>query len=299
MLRPLTLLLTLAALVAAERVARAQACCVGASGLTPGWLTNHERALVGAQLRLSQTHGTYPSSGPFYVPTPGRDARVETSLFATYRLFPRAQVSAFMPLVTTRRRSGAVTEHRTAFGDFTLVGRYDLIRAGESTIPGIAILAGAQAPTGKEPSAGTGLLAADVNGIGSWEVNGGVSIEQTFGHVVLHGTVLAGYRFPATILGEEQRLGPRALYLVAGGWVFDSDVALLGTLTHASDGDATLAGEDAVGTGFRSTQLAFLVVAPLTDTLRLRTSVFTDVPPLGRNRPALGGTSISLAKTWF
>jgi len=40
-------------------------------------------------------------------------------------------------------------------------------------------------------------------------------------------------------------------------------------------------------------------VAPLTDTLRLRTSVFTDVPPLGLNRPALGGTSISLAKTWF
>lgn len=298
-IRPLTVLVALLALVASERHAHAQACCVGASGLTPGWLTNHERALVGAQLRLSGTHGTYPSSGPFYVPTPGRDARIETSLFGTYRLLPRAQVSVFMPVITTRRRSGAVTEQRTAFGDLTLVARYDIIRAGESRIPGIAILAGGQAPTGKDPTEGTPLLAADVNGIGSWEINGGVSIEQTFGHVVLHATVLAGYRFPTTIFGEKQSLGPRALYLLAGGWVFDNDIALMATVTHASDGDATLAGDDAVGTGFRSTQLAFLVVAPLTDTLRLRTSVFTDVPPLGLNRPALGGTSISLAKTWF
>lgn len=281
------------------RPAWAQACCIGASGLTPGWLTNHERALVGAQLRLSETWTTYPTVGSFYSRTPEHDARVETSLFATYRVLPRGQISAFMPVETIRRRSLGGTDTRTSLGDFTLVGRYDFIRAGESWIPGIAVLAGTQAPTGRSSDEGTSNLAADVNGLGTWEFNGGVSVEQTFGHLVLHTTVLVGYRLPNEVLGEEQHLGWRALYLVAAGWVFDNDVALMGTLTHASDGDATLAGMEAKDTGFRSTQAALLVVSPLTDNLRLRTSVFTDVPPLGVNRPALGGTSISLARTWF
>ncbi len=287
------------AVVAVERTANAQACCVGASGLTPGWLTNHERALVGAQLRLSETWTTYPVEGPFYGRTRERDTRIEPSLFATYRVLPRAQISAFMPLETIRRRSPGGTDTRTSFGDLTVVGRYDFVRAGESWIPGIAVLVGTQAPTGRSSDEGTSNLAADVNGIGTWEINGGASVEQTFGHLVLHVTVLTGYRLPNKVLGEDQHLGWRALYLGAVGWVFNNDVMLMGTLTHASDGDATLDGRDAPGTGFRSTQAAMLVVTPLTDNLRLRTSVFTDVPPLGVNRPALGGTSISLAKTWF
>jgi hypothetical protein len=287
------------AIALSSSVASAQACCVGASGLTPGWLTNHERALVGAQLRLSETWSRYPVVGDFYSRNPEHDTRVETSLFGTYRVLPRGQVSAFMPLVTVRRRTLGGTDTQTSFGDLTVVGRYDFIRAGESWIPGIALLAGTQAPTGRSSEDGTSNFAADVNGIGTWEINGGVSIEQTFGHLVVHATVLAGYRLPNEVLGEEQHLGWRALYLGAVGWVFESDVALMGTLTHTSDGDATLAGEPARDTGFRSTQAAFLVVVPILDTLRLRTSVFTDVPPLGQNRTALGGTSISLAKTWF
>lgn len=296
------LVATFATLLALEERAWAQACCVGASGLTPGWLTNHERALIGAQLRLSETWDTYPAKGSFYSRSPEHDTRIETSLFATYRFqpwLPRFQVSAFMPVQTVRRRSLGGTDTRTSFGDLTVVGRYDFIRAGESWIPGIAVLAGTQAPTGRSSDEGTSNLAADVNGIGTWEINGGVSIEQTFGHLVLHTTILAGYRLPNTVLGEPQHLGWRALYLGAAGWVFDNDVALMLTLTHSSDGDATLGGIPAKDTGFRSTQAAFLVVTPLTDNLRLRTSVFTDVPPLGVNRPALGGTSISLAKTWF
>ena len=75
MLRKPAAALMLALGLVAPRDARAQACCVGASGLTPGWLGNHEQALVGAQVRLSGTHGTYPSSGSFFARQPGRDAR--------------------------------------------------------------------------------------------------------------------------------------------------------------------------------------------------------------------------------
>lgn len=282
-----------------DRTAHAQACCVGASGLTPGWLTNHERFLVGAQLRVSETHGTYPTSGPFFVPTPGRDTRIETSLFGSFRYAPRGQVSVSAPIVTTRRRSGAIVERRTAPGDLAVVTRYDLVRAGESRIPGVALLAGIGAPSGTPADTGAPLLGADVTGIGAWELNVGGSVEQVFGHVVLHATALLGYRLPREVAGTDQHLGLRGLYVVAGGWVFDDDVSLLATLTHTSEGDATIAGEDAPGTGSRVTQAALLVIVPISDTLRLRTSAFTDLPPLGVNRPALGGTSISIAKTWF
>jgi hypothetical protein len=282
-----------------ERVAFAQACCVGASGLTPGWLTNHERFLVGAQARVSETHGTYPSSGAFFERTPEHDTRVETTLFGSFRWAPRGQASVGFPLVATRRRAGAIVESGTSPGDLTLIGRYDFVRAGESYVPGLALLAGVQAPTGTPSDAGTGRLAADVTGTGAWEMSAGGSIEQVFGHLVLHATALFGYRLARDVLGVEQRLGLRALYLVAGGWVFDDDVSILATLSHVSEGDAIVAGEVASGTGSRTTQAALLVIVPFSDTLRLRTSAFTDLPPLGVNRPALGGTSISIMKSWL
>lgn len=288
-----------AATVSAARSAHAQACCVGASGLTPGWLMTHERALVGAQVRLSGAHGTYPTSGGFTTQEPGRDARVEPTIYASYRFLPRGQVSLSMPFVGTRRRSGAIVETRARPGDLTLIGRWDFVRPGESRIPGIALLAGVLAPTGRPSDRGTGLLGADVTGIGAWEGNAGVSVEQTFGHVVVHATVLAGLRTPRTVLGLEQQLGVRALYLAGVGWVWDDDTSMLLTLTHLSEGDATVDGATAPGTGFRATQAALVMSTPITDTLRLRTSVFTDIPPLGLNRQALGGTTLGLMKTWF
>lgn len=299
--RTAALFAAIGALAASEGVARAQACCVGASGLTPGWLTNHEKALVGAQMRVSETIGTYPSVGPYYRPTPDKDTRIEPSLFGTIRIVPRAQVSAFVPLEFVRRRSHGIVERRTAFADTTLVGRYDLVRAGESSwLPGIGVLVGTQIPTGTPAEKGTGVLDADVTGLGEWEVNGGLLVEQTFGHFVAQATAVAGYRFPRTILGTtREHLGWRGLYVLGAGYVFDSDVALLGTVSHWSEGDTTVAGKVADGTGFRATQASFLVVVPLTDTLRVRTAMFSDVAPLGTNRPALAGTSLSMMKTWY
>jgi hypothetical protein len=285
--------------LAAPKDARAQACCVGASGLTPGWLANHEQWLVGAQLRLAGTHGTYPTRGSFYEAPVGRDARIESSLFATARVLQRGQVSVFAPLATVRRRAGDIVETRTSLGDLTLVGRYDVIRPGESRVPGIALLAGGVFPTGTPSDRASPRLAADASGTGAWEGNAGLSVEQVYGKVVLHATALFGLRAPREVLGVTQTLGPRALYLFASGYVFDGDVAVLGTITHTSDGDATVGGVEAPGTGFRATQLAMLVVVPISDTVRIRTSAFTDVPPLGNNRQALGGTSVSLLKSWF
>jgi hypothetical protein len=281
------------------RAAWAQACCVGASGLTPGWLANHEKVLVGAQLRVAETHGTYPTSGGFFTSPPGKDTKVETSLFASARFLPRGQVSAFMPLSTTRRNVDGRVETGTAFGDLGITARYDFVRAGESRIPGISGLFGLMVPTGRPSDKTTGVLAADVTGIGTWEVNAGVSVEQTWNGVIAHATALGGLRTARDVFGVSQHLGPRGLFLAAAGYVFEGEVTILGTFTHIVEGDATVAGEPASGTGYRTSQLAMLVLVPLSDAWRLRTSVFTDVPPLGTNRPAMGGTSISLLRSWM
>src|SRR5262249_15547781 len=153
-----------------------------------------------------------------------RDARAEPSLFATARLVDRAQLSVFAPLVAVRRRSGDLVETRTTPGDISVVGRYDFVRPGASRIPGLALLAGATSRPGTPTAHATGMLAADATGIGAWEGNAGLSIEQVYGKVVFHGTALLGLRAPRDVLGVSQTLGPRALFLLAGGYVFDGDV---------------------------------------------------------------------------
>jgi hypothetical protein len=227
-----------------------------------------------------------------------RASRDERVRFGSY--LPRAQVSVLAPFVVVRRRAGALVETRSAPGDTAIITRYEVTRTGERAhLPGVSVLAGIQLPTGTPPDETTGLLAADATGIGAFEASAGASVEQTFGHLLLHATLLGGYRVPRAVLGVDQHLGWRALYVFGAGWSFDDEVSILGTLSHASEDDATIAGASAPGTGFRTTQLALLVVVPITDTLRLRTSAFTDFPPLGVNRPALGGTAISLARSWL
>ena len=81
--------------------------------------------------------------------------------------------------------------------------------------------------------------------------------------------------------------------------MFENEVTLLGTLSHSIEGDATVAGETASGTGFRTTQAALLAIVPIGDHYRLRTSVFTDLPPLGTNRQVFGGTSISILRSFM
>jgi hypothetical protein len=111
-------LVALFGVFAVEGRAHAQACCVGASGLTPGWLDNHEQALVGLQTRLATTHGTYPARGEFYAPPPGRDASLEPTLFGTIRLLSRAQASVSVARASRASRgsrSSPACKRRQAF----------------------------------------------------------------------------------------------------------------------------------------------------------------------------------------
>lgn len=286
----------LAALACSTHIslAHGQACCASGSGLTPGWLGNHDKALVGVQVRGSATWGTYPYGDGFFERAATRDARYEGGLFGALRLLPRAQVAAFAPVDVTRRFGAHGREAGGGVGDLSLMGRYDLVRTGELRIPGIALLAGALLPTGRPVDRATGLLAADATGTGTFEFDLGMSVEQTFGRALLHATALAGPRLPRDVLGQREALGTRGLFVLAGGYVFEGETSLLLSLSHASEGDASIDGARARGTGTRTTQAAVIAVVPLSDSLKLRSTVFSDLPPLGENRPTLAGSSLAI-----
>ena len=49
--------------ISCPRAAQAQACCAGASVITPARLELHEKALVGVQLRAAAVIGSYDTGG--------------------------------------------------------------------------------------------------------------------------------------------------------------------------------------------------------------------------------------------
>src|SRR5262249_54157385 len=65
-----------AAVLAAATAAHAQACCAGATALSPGRLELHESALVGLQARLSGITGSFDQRGAF-IPNPRGTTEVD------------------------------------------------------------------------------------------------------------------------------------------------------------------------------------------------------------------------------
>jgi len=285
----------------ASRVAAAQACCGGASAVTPGWLGEQERALVGVQLRAMRPFASYRVVGPFFAPPPGDELRLDPTLFGSLRVLPRSQVSVSTSFAVQRRTRPSGAETGLGVADVALSARYDVLRPGESaSLPGVAIVPSLTVPTGRPPDASRTLFATDVTGIGAWELGLAFIFERAFGHVALHGTGAAYWRAPRGVLGLPQQLGPRGVVLVGAGWVFDDGVAAWLSVSHSFELDAAVDGQRAQGTGRRATQASVIVMLPLSDAWRARGALFTDVPAgvLGENQLASVGLTGSLMRTF-
>src|ERR1700722_7400124 len=184
-----------------------QACCAGAGALTPGRLQLHEDALVGTQLHAGvvlgsfDAKGTYAPTGPHYA-----EDDYEEDLFGAVRVFQRGQVALLVPFIETYRSESGTNELGGGIGDVNLSLRHDFILAAESKIvPGIAVLAGITAPTGTPADAynPSKPLDTDTTGIGAWQGNVGLALEQTYGPWLLNVTELVAWRAPRTVkIGE-------------------------------------------------------------------------------------------------
>ncbi len=298
--RAVCLLLALAAWGTSSR-ARAQACCAGGSVVTPGRLELHENALAGVQLHAANVIGSYDVTGRYVGAPPGStELDFEEDLFAAARVLGRGQVTLLVPLVETRRANPPAlggAHLGGGLGDINASARYDFVRAGESAyVPGVALLAGLTAPTGTSPEQATQPLAVDATGIGAWQVNGALAIEQTYGPWLVNATGIVAKRTPR----YGQTLGTQVTFLLAGAYTFPNDAAVALSASYAFEGDATAGSADVPDSSKRVTVVTLSGLYPVTDTWRLLGGMFLDPPvgQLGSNQPAAAGLTLTVIRSW-
>ena len=295
--RTLALLVALAVWGCPSR-ARAQACCAGGSAVTPGRLELHEDALVGVELKAASLLGSYDTSGR-YITNPAGDTEgdFEEDLFGAVRVLRRGQVALLVPLVETQRQDPRDGGHfGGGIGDINLSARYDFVVAGESRlIPGVAVLAGVTLPTGKPPELASPPLAVDATGIGAYQINAALALEQTFGPWLVNATGLLAIRTPR--FGEQ--LAPQGTLLAAAAYTLPSDAAIALSASYAFEGDASANGS-VPSSSKRVTVVTLSGLWPVTDSWRLLGGVYLDPPidGLGSNQPAVGGLTLTIIRSW-
>jgi hypothetical protein len=284
--------------------ADAQACCAGAGALTPGRLAMHEDALVGLELHAATQLGTFDDGARYAsVAAHSHEYDYEEDLFGAVRVLRRGQVALLVPLVETARTEQGLGELGGGIGDVNLSLRYDFIRAAESRyVPGIAALAGLTAPTGRPPDDQNPSkpLGTDATGIGAWQGNLGVALEQTFGPWLVNATELLAWRAPRTAqnggVSVGEALAPQFVSLLGAAYTFQNDasVALFGSYTL--EGSATLDGTTAPASARRIALVSVSGLYPLSERLRIQSSIFLNPPldGLGRNQTATTGLTITL-----
>jgi hypothetical protein len=293
-------LLVLAACATSSR-AWAQACCAGGSAVTPARLELHEDFLAGVELHAGDVLGSYDVGGhAIREPAGTSELDFEQDLFGAARVFRRGQVALLVPFIETRRSVPPLqggTHLGGGIGDITLSGRYDFIGAGESLyVPGIAVLAGVTAPTGISPEQATQPLAVDATGTGTWQINGALAFEQTYGPWLLNATGILAVRTPS----DGEMLAPQVTLLAATAYTFPNDAALAVSVSYAFEGEATSGGAPVPDSAKRLTTVTVSGLYPVTDAWRLLGGLFLEPPvsQLGSNQPASAGLTLTVIRSW-
>jgi hypothetical protein len=137
----------------------------------------------------------------------------------------------------------------------------------------------------------------DATGIGAFQGQFALALEQTFGPWLVNatGTVAArGSRFGET-------LGAQVTVLGAGAYTFSNDAALALALSYAFEGDATTTGGAPVpSSSKRVTTAALSVLWPLRNGWRFLGGILLNPPidNLGSNQPATGGFTLTVIRSW-
>ena len=137
----------------------------------------------------------------------------------------------------------------------------------------------------------------DATGIGAYQVNAALAIEQTFGPWLVNATAIVAKR---TEHGGET-LGTQFTFLAAGAYTFDNDMAVALSASYAFEGDGTIDGADAQGSSKGVTVLSASGLFPLGDSYRLLGGIFVDPPvgALGSNQPTQIGATVTAIRSWM
>src|SRR5947209_332019 len=205
--------------------AHAQACCVGTGLVTPARLRIFEDYALGMQTSFRNVMGSFASSGNYVAsPSGDREVDLEQDRLAATRFGRHIQVALKVPFVETGRSETGVSAFGGGLGDVAANLRYDITFAGdEPWWPGIAILAGVSAPTGRTvEESGDG----SATGLGSYEPNLGVAVEQVRGRMFLSLTSFVSKQTSRNVGARDVSFGQRLTGLLAGGYAFANEVTV-------------------------------------------------------------------------
>ena len=235
-------------------------------------------------------------------PLPGRPSGISSKiLVGALRVLPRGQVAALVPLVETYRATRHDSQFGGGVGDVNLSARYDFVVAGESRwMPGVAVHAGVTFPTGRPVESARPPLATDATGIGAYQANVGLSLEQLEGPWLFGLSALVAQRATRTVNDVSTSLGSQWTLLATTAYTFSNDTALAAVLTYTLEGNAKVAGAERPGTSRRLPVFNLSGVYPFSDHLRLQGGLFTTLPisGWGRNSPSDAGLTMTLVHSW-
>src|SRR5207248_1900043 len=154
-------------------------CCAGAGVFAPARLKLDEDALVGLQLKARDVVGSLDANGHYLgAPSDTHEADFEQDLIGLVRVAGDLHAGIVLPLVETERTVPTLSETGWGLGDLALTARYEVVPVNTSpTLPGIAIVAGAQLPTGTPPEKASTPLATSATGIGTTQLSAGMELE--------------------------------------------------------------------------------------------------------------------------
>jgi hypothetical protein len=271
------------------RRALAQACCVGTGLVTPARLRVFEDYAAGVQTRARSVMGSFDAGGDYVRSPPGDDELdLEQDFFAAARAGEHLQASLKIPFVETGRRSTGASAWGGGLGDVSANLRYDLTFAGDRPWwPGIALLAGLSVPTGRtveqssDPSGATGL--------GSYEGNVGVAVEQVMGRAFLSATGFVAQQTTRTVATVTQSFGPRLTALLAGGYAFPHEITVGAFVLASRRSDQALVTAGGA------------VAVPLGSAWRAQGTLSAELPfaGWGRQEPTGAALSLSLLRVWL
>jgi hypothetical protein len=273
--------------------------------LTPGRLNLHEEALVGLLLKGTFATGSFDDQGHFVAPSKGaREADLEEDLIGSLRVLERGQVTLLVPVLETYRRArgstGFITDFGGGIGDLQVSARWDATLAGASLrIPGIAVLASITLPTGVPPELATQPLSADSTGMGTVRGGLGISLEQTFGKVLVDLTGSGTLTSARTVGGVHVQLGPSFNALAALGYSFEPGPILAATVSYTASLDGKTDGMPT--SAHTQLRLGLSLGHVFNDAWRMQATLFGDppAPQAGQNQPVAGiGLSATLFHTW-
>ena len=162
------------------------------------------------------------------------------------------------------------------------------------------VSAGITFPTGVAPESAKKALATDSTGIGAFQGNLGLALEQIYGSWLVNATILAADRLPRTANGVHTKLGLQLTTLAAVAYTLPDDSAVAVLASYTFEGDATIDGHRSDDSGRRLLRFSLAGAHPFTDTWKLQGSLFYDppVPHLDQNQTTSLGFTLSILRSW-